>query len=102
MLGMGPQRRPGVLFECVGVPGVIQQMLEGAPLNARIVVVGVCMERDQIEPMFGINKELNVQFVNLDTVARSSPAPCTISPRNDPGCTADHGQGRGRRRRPGL
>ena len=31
--------------------------------HARIVVVGVCMERDQFEPMFGINKELNLQFV---------------------------------------
>jgi threonine dehydrogenase-like Zn-dependent dehydrogenase len=26
-------------------------------------VVGVCMERDHFEPMFGINKELNLQFV---------------------------------------
>ena len=30
---------------------------------ARIVVVGVCMERDQIEPLTGISKELNIQFV---------------------------------------
>jgi len=27
------------------------------------VVVGVCMEKDQIQPFFGINKELNIQFV---------------------------------------
>ena len=27
------------------------------------MVVGVCMERDHFEPMMGINKELNVQFV---------------------------------------
>jgi threonine dehydrogenase-like Zn-dependent dehydrogenase len=57
------QARPCVLFECVGVPGVIQQMMEGAPRHARIVVVGVCMESDPIEPIFGINKEINVQFV---------------------------------------
>ena len=63
LLGLGPQMRPGVLFECVGVPGVIQQMLEGAPLHARIVVVGVCMERDQFEPFFAIRKQLNLQFV---------------------------------------
>ena len=50
-------------LECVGVPGVIQQILEGAPHSARVVVVGVCMEPDRIEPMFGINKELNLQFV---------------------------------------
>ena len=63
MMGIGPQLRPGVIFECVGVPGIIQQILEGAPKAARVVVVGVCMEPDQFEPFFGINKELNVQFV---------------------------------------
>jgi threonine dehydrogenase-like Zn-dependent dehydrogenase len=57
------QIRPGVVFECVGVPGLIQQILEGAPRGARVVVVGVCMEADRIEPIFAINKELNLQFV---------------------------------------
>jgi threonine dehydrogenase-like Zn-dependent dehydrogenase len=60
---MGPQPRPGLIFECVGVPGVLQQILEGAPRKARVVVVGVCMEKDHFEPMYGINKELNLQFV---------------------------------------
>ncbi|WIM14076.1 zinc-binding dehydrogenase [Enhydrobacter sp.] len=55
--------RRAVLFECVGVPGLIQQTLEKAPRDARIVVVGVCMEADAIEPMFGIVKELSLQFV---------------------------------------
>jgi threonine dehydrogenase-like Zn-dependent dehydrogenase len=59
----GPPLRPAVIFECVGVPGVIDQILLGAPPNARVVVVGVCMQRDHFEPMFGINKELNLQFV---------------------------------------
>jgi len=63
MLGMGPQLRPGVFFECVGVPGVIQQLMEGAPRGGRIIVAGVCMEKDHVEPIFGINKELNVQYV---------------------------------------
>lgn len=52
-----------VVFECVGVPGLIQQTLEKAPRDAKIVVVGVCMEADAIEPMFGIMKELSLQFV---------------------------------------
>ena len=63
ILGLGPKMRPAVIFECVGVPGIIQQMLEGAPRDARIVVVGVCMEQDRFEPFFAINKELNLQFV---------------------------------------
>ena len=60
---VGPPLRPAVMFECVGVPGVIDQIMMSAPQGARIVVVGVCMESDTIQPMFGINKELNLQFV---------------------------------------
>jgi threonine dehydrogenase-like Zn-dependent dehydrogenase len=63
LFGIGPKLRPAVIFECVGVPGVIQQVMEGAPASARIVVVGVCMETDRVEPFFGIVKQLNVQFV---------------------------------------
>lgn len=53
----------GVYFECVGVPGVIDQMMVGAERDSRFVVVGVCMESDPIRPMLGIIKELNLQFV---------------------------------------
>lgn len=59
----GPRLRPAVIFECVGVPGVIDHIMEHAPKNACIVVVGVCMQRDHFEPIFGINKELKLQFV---------------------------------------
>lgn len=58
-----PTLRQAVFFECVGVPGLIQQLMQGAPKSARIVVVGVCMETDSFQPLFGINKELNIQFV---------------------------------------
>jgi threonine dehydrogenase-like Zn-dependent dehydrogenase len=72
-MGIGPQLAPCVAFECVGVPGVIQQILQGSPRHARAVVVGACMEADQFEPMFGVTKELNVQFAygyTLDEYAR--------------------------------
>jgi threonine dehydrogenase-like Zn-dependent dehydrogenase len=59
----GPPLRPAVIFECVGVPGIIDQIMCSAPRGARIVVVGVCMERDHFEPLVGINKEVNLQFV---------------------------------------
>ncbi len=52
-----------VFFECVGVPGVIHQLMRDAPRGARIVVAGVCMEEDRIQPMLGINKELSLDFV---------------------------------------
>jgi len=52
-----------VVFEAVGVPGMIDSVLRSAPHGSRIVVVGVCMEQDRINPFFGISKELNIQFV---------------------------------------
>src|SRR5262249_27547837 len=55
----GPALRPAVVFECVGVPGVIDQIMAAAPRGTRIVVVGVCMEPDTIHPMTGISKELS-------------------------------------------
>jgi threonine dehydrogenase-like Zn-dependent dehydrogenase len=51
-----------VIFECVGVPGIINQIIFNAPLHSRVVVVGVCMEMDQFQPAMAINKELDVRF----------------------------------------
>ncbi len=63
-LGPAPENlKPGVIFECVGVPGVIDQIMTGASQGAHIVVVGVCMEGDTFRPYRGIIKELNLQFV---------------------------------------
>ncbi|NDK89836.1 zinc-binding dehydrogenase [Gordonia desulfuricans] len=52
-----------VVFECVGVPGMLDHVMSGAPLRSRIVVVGVCMGADRIRPVVGINKELDLRFV---------------------------------------
>jgi threonine dehydrogenase-like Zn-dependent dehydrogenase len=51
-----------VIFECIGVPGIIDGALRDAPPASQLVVVGVCMEPDSITPFFGISKELNIQF----------------------------------------
>lgn len=55
-------KRPLVIFEAVGVPGMIDRAIRDAPRAARILVVGVCMETDAIWPIVGINKELSIQF----------------------------------------
>ncbi len=52
-----------VIFEAVGVPGMIDQAMRMAPKNARILVVGACMQADSLYPMIGITKEINIQFV---------------------------------------
>ncbi|MNL49059.1 L-idonate 5-dehydrogenase [compost metagenome] len=50
------------MFECVGIPGLIQQVIQNAAPRSRLIVVGVCMESDRIEPLIGIGKEMNVHF----------------------------------------
>ncbi len=56
-------KKPLVIFEAVGVPGMIQQAMRMAPKDARILIVGACMQEDHMHPMLGIGKELSLQFV---------------------------------------
>lgn len=55
--------KPLVIFDAVGVPGMIHETMRVAPRGARILIVGVCMQQDTIFPMLGIGKELSLQFV---------------------------------------
>jgi len=60
---LGAKPKSPVIFECVGVPGVIDQIITGAPLFSRVVVVGVCMGADRMRPSMAINKEIELRFV---------------------------------------
>jgi threonine dehydrogenase-like Zn-dependent dehydrogenase len=51
-----------VIFEAVGVPGMIQSLIASAPARSRIVVVGVCMRTDEIEPFAAVVKEIELRF----------------------------------------
>jgi threonine dehydrogenase-like Zn-dependent dehydrogenase len=51
-----------VIFECVGVPGMLQALIAEAPPHSRIVVVGVCMHSDTIEPFMAVTKEIEFRF----------------------------------------
>jgi threonine dehydrogenase-like Zn-dependent dehydrogenase len=55
--------RPVVVFEAVGVPGMLDAAMRMVPRGSRIIVVGVCMQEDHIQPMAGIRGELSLQFV---------------------------------------
>ncbi|MEY3679682.1 MAG: hypothetical protein RL547_294 [Actinomycetota bacterium] len=55
-------KKPLVIFEAVGVPGMIEQTMRMAPKDARVLVVGACMQQDSFHPMLGIQKELSIQF----------------------------------------
>jgi len=61
-LGAAGPKRP-VIFECVGVPGVLDGIIMAAPLNSRVVVAGVCMAADQLRPSMANAKEIDLRFV---------------------------------------
>jgi (R,R)-butanediol dehydrogenase/meso-butanediol dehydrogenase/diacetyl reductase len=54
---------PDVIFDCVGVPGIIQSAIDLSRPRGTVVVVGVCMKQDTMVPISAILKELRLQFV---------------------------------------
>ena len=53
---------PAVVLECVGVKGTINAAMQLAALHGRVVVLGVRAETDEIFPLIGIMKELELAF----------------------------------------
>jgi (R,R)-butanediol dehydrogenase / meso-butanediol dehydrogenase / diacetyl reductase len=53
---------PSVVIECSGRPGLIEQAVEIAAVDGRIVVVGICPQTDEIFPFWAISKELDLRF----------------------------------------
>lgn len=52
-----------VVFEAVGMPGMIDEAMRMAPRDSRILVVGVCMPQDHLLPIVGMTREPSMQFV---------------------------------------
>jgi len=59
---MGGEVTDPVIFEAVGVPGMLSSLIREAPPRSRIVVVGVCMHTDSFEPFIAVTKEIELRF----------------------------------------
>jgi threonine dehydrogenase-like Zn-dependent dehydrogenase len=55
-------RRPTVIYECVGLPGLLQRIIESAAFDSRIVMGGYCMESEHLYVFAAQNKRLTVHF----------------------------------------
>jgi len=53
---------PDVVFEAVGVPGLIQEAIGHVRFRGRLVVAGMCIAPDQIQPAQAMMKETSVFF----------------------------------------
>jgi len=70
---------PPLVFDCVGVEGTLQQAMDLAAPQGRVVVVGVCSTDDRVRPRVGIAKHLTVQFVLAYTAAEVADALSAIA-----------------------
>src|SRR5262249_27259146 len=55
--------KAAVVFEAVGIPGIIDDVLRRARPGTRLAAAGRCLQPDTVYPFFAIAKEINVQFV---------------------------------------
>lgn len=55
-------RQVNLVYENVGLPGLLQQIIQSVGFGARIVMGGYCMEAEQILVFSAQNKRLNIQF----------------------------------------
>jgi (R,R)-butanediol dehydrogenase/meso-butanediol dehydrogenase/diacetyl reductase len=54
---------PDLVFECIGVKSTLDSAINLVSTLGRVVVLGVCMEPDEIMPLRCIFKEVSVTFV---------------------------------------
>lgn len=60
---LGAAPRGPVVFECVGAPGILEQIITAAPFCSQVIVVGVCLQPDTFRPAMAGNKEIDLRFV---------------------------------------
>jgi 2-desacetyl-2-hydroxyethyl bacteriochlorophyllide A dehydrogenase len=55
-------RQPNLVYECAGIPGLLQQIIQLVAFGARVVMGGYCMEQDSLFVFAAQNKRLTVHF----------------------------------------
>jgi (R,R)-butanediol dehydrogenase / meso-butanediol dehydrogenase / diacetyl reductase len=56
-------RNPDLVFECIGVKGTLGQAIGMVEPRGQVMVVGVCMEADEIQPILCTMREVEAKFV---------------------------------------
>jgi threonine dehydrogenase-like Zn-dependent dehydrogenase len=53
---------PDVVFECVGIPGLLQQALTFTRPRGKVLVASLCVEQDSFMPVVALAKQLCIQY----------------------------------------
>ncbi len=54
--------RPQVVFECVGVPGMLNEAIQLAGMRAQVIVAGVVLQQDAFLPIVALGKEVAIRY----------------------------------------
>ena len=68
-----------LVYECAGVPGLLQTIIQSVRFDSRIVMGGYCMEPDQIFTFSAQNKRLTIYFAGGEEPQDMSLALHTIT-----------------------
>jgi threonine dehydrogenase-like Zn-dependent dehydrogenase len=55
-------RKVNLIYECVGMPGMLQQIISGAAFDSRVVMGGYCMAPEELYVFAAQNKRLTIHF----------------------------------------
>jgi (R,R)-butanediol dehydrogenase / meso-butanediol dehydrogenase / diacetyl reductase len=55
---------PDVVYECIGVPGTIEEAIRYVRKGGRVVIIGACGEPDKFTPIRALQREVDVIFSN--------------------------------------
>ncbi|WP_321389468.1 alcohol dehydrogenase catalytic domain-containing protein [Emcibacter sp.] len=79
---------PDIVFECVGLPGLIAQSVDHVKVQGKIVVLGLCTMPDTFIPFEALSKEVCIQTsaffevkefqVALDALEADKPVPQSL------------------------
>jgi len=80
--------QPQVVFECVGVPGMLAQAVSLVAIRGQVIVAGVIIEQDTFLPIVALGKEVTIRYSQayaerdfeavIDAIARGRIAPAPI------------------------
>jgi len=54
--------RPHVVFECVGVPGMLDQAIQLVAIRGQVIVAGVILKQDAFLPIVALGKEVAIRY----------------------------------------
>lgn len=60
---------PQVVFECVGLPGLLEQAVHLAGVRGVVVVAGILLEQDRLNPIMALSKEVTIRYSQAYTEA---------------------------------